>query len=125
MSSTAFVDLFAGSGGFSLGLLSAGWEGVLAIEKAPDAFRTFSHNLLENNTECPQHEPLPRVHTIRKYARLQSFPDWFAFQGKFTTGGNRRKADCPRYTQVGNAVPPLLDEAVGDVLLEIYEGGGG
>jgi DNA (cytosine-5)-methyltransferase 1 len=44
---------------------------------------------------------------------LQSFPDWFRFQGKYTTGGERRKRDCPRYTQVGNAVPPLLARAVG------------
>jgi DNA (cytosine-5)-methyltransferase 1 len=65
----------------------------------------------------------PRVHTIREYARLQSFPDWFAFQGKFTTGGDRRKDECPRYTQVGNAVPPLLAEAIGRVLLEILTRG--
>ncbi len=71
------------------------------------------------------HYCLPRVHTIREYARLQSFPDWFAFQGKFTTGGNLRKTDCPRYTQVGNAVPPLLAEAIGEVLLEIYQERGG
>jgi DNA (cytosine-5)-methyltransferase 1 len=69
------------------------------------------------------HYSLPRVHTIREYARLQSFPDWFAFQGKFTTGGDRRKADCPRYTQVGNAVPPLLAEALGAALLEILQRG--
>jgi len=69
------------------------------------------------------HYCIPRVHTIREYARLQSFPDWFAFQGKFTTGGDLRKEDCPRYTQVGNAVPPLLAEAIGTVLLEILERG--
>ena len=33
--------------------------------------------------------------------------------GKYTTGGSRRTRECPRYTQVGNAVPPLLAEAVG------------
>lgn len=69
------------------------------------------------------HYRLPRVHTVREYARLQSFPDWFAFKGKFTTGGDRRKAECPRYTQVGNAVPPLLAEAIGRVLLEILRTG--
>lgn len=60
----------------------------------------------------------PRVHTVREHARLQSFPDWFEFRGKFTTGGDRRKRECPRYTQVGNAVPPLLAEAIGQVLIE-------
>ena len=50
---------------------------------------------------------------MRESARLQSFPDWFRFRGKFTTGGAMRTKECPRYTQVGNAVPPLLAEAVG------------
>lgn len=55
----------------------------------------------------------PRILTVRETARLQSFPDWFKFKGKFTTGGDRRTKECPRYTQVGNAVPPLLARAIG------------
>lgn len=55
----------------------------------------------------------PRILTVRESARLQSFPDWFEFRGRYTTGGSRRKKECPRYTQVGNAVPPLLARAVG------------
>lgn len=55
----------------------------------------------------------PRILTVRESARLQSFPDWFKFRGKYTTGGDRRKSECPRYTQVGNAVPPLLARAIG------------
>jgi len=55
----------------------------------------------------------PRILSVRECARLQSFPDWFRFHGKYTTGGEQRKKDCPRYTQVGNAVPPLLARAVG------------
>ncbi len=61
----------------------------------------------------------PRILTVRENARLQTFPDWFSFKGKYTTGGHRRKNECPRYTQVGNAVPPLLAEAIGETLLEI------
>lgn len=61
----------------------------------------------------------PRILTVRENARLQTFPDWFSFKGKYTTGGHRRKKECPRYTQVGNAVPPLLAEAIGETLLEI------
>jgi len=60
----------------------------------------------------------PRILTVRESARLQSFPDWFEFQGKYTTGGKQRVKECPRYTQVGNAGPPLLAEAVGRALLE-------
>ncbi len=61
----------------------------------------------------------PRIHTVREHARLQSFPDWFDFLGKYTTGGKRRTKECPRYSQVGNAVPPLLAEALGIGLLKI------
>ncbi len=63
------------------------------------------------------HYSEPRILSVRECARLQSFPDWFRFQGRYTTGGERRRRDCPRYTQVGNAVPPLFARAMGLVLL--------
>lgn len=59
------------------------------------------------------HYSEPRILTVRECARLQSFPDWFVFRGKYTTGGELRTKQCPRYTQVGNAVPPLLARAIG------------
>lgn len=62
------------------------------------------------------HYSEPRTLTVRENARLQSFPDWFAFKGKYTTGGDRRKREVPRFTQVANAVPPLVAEAIGHVL---------
>jgi len=62
------------------------------------------------------HYSEPRILTVRENARLQSFPDWFEFKGKYTTGGKRRKVECPRYTQVGNAVPPLMAEALGLII---------
>lgn len=63
------------------------------------------------------HYSEPRILTVREYARLQSFPDWFEFLGKYTTGGDRRTKECPRYTQVGNAVPPFLATVLGRLLL--------
>lgn len=65
------------------------------------------------------HYSEPRILTVREYARLQSFPDWFHFRGKYTTGGKLRTKECPRYTQVGNAVPPLLARAIGKALQEV------
>lgn len=58
----------------------------------------------------------PRTLTVRENARLQSFPDWYAFQGKYTTGGHLRKKEVPRFTQVANAVPPLVARAIGEML---------
>lgn len=62
------------------------------------------------------HYEEPRILTVREYARLQSFPDWFEFCGKYTTGGEMRRKECPRYTQVGNAVAPFVAEALGEAL---------
>tara|TARA_Y100000590_G_C15069533_1_gene769489 strand:+ start:212 stop:433 length:222 start_codon:yes stop_codon:yes gene_type:complete len=45
----SFIDLFAGCGGFSLGLMKSGLQAVLAVEKSPDAFQTLKFNLLD---EC-------------------------------------------------------------------------
>lgn len=67
------------------------------------------------------HYSEPRILTVREYARLQSFPDWYAFNGAYTTGGLNRIIQCPRYSQVGNAVPPLLAEAIGVGLRECVE----
>lgn len=65
------------------------------------------------------HYSEPRILTVREYARIQSFPDDFEFVGKYTTGGILRKVETPRYTQIGNAVPPLFGEQSGLILREI------
>src|SRR5258708_18927739 len=61
----------------------------------------------------------PRTLTVRENARLQGFPDWFSFKGKYTTGGHLRRKEVPRFTQVANAVPPLVARALGEMLAEL------
>ena len=67
------------------------------------------------------HFSQPRILTVREWARLQLFPDWYQFIGKRTTGGLRRAGnpleenfvrEVPKYTQIGNAVPVALAEHV-------------
>jgi DNA (cytosine-5)-methyltransferase 1 len=58
------------------------------------------------------HFASPRALTVREMARLQSFDDSFVFQGKRSTGGNKRKFEVPQFTLVGNAVPPLMARAI-------------
>jgi len=61
----------------------------------------------------------PRILTVREYARLQSFPDDYEFKGKYTTGGKLRIKEVPRYSQIGNAIPPLFGEIAGLTLKEL------
>ena len=61
----------------------------------------------------------PRTFSVREMARCQSFDDSFEFLGKVTTGGLSRRVEVPQYTQVGNAVPPLLAKAVVEEILKV------
>jgi DNA (cytosine-5)-methyltransferase 1 len=74
------------------------------------------------------HYEQPRILTVREWARLQGFPDWYQFAGSRTTGGLRRAGnpqqklydrELPKYTQIGNAVPVQLAQAVGEHLIQI------
>ncbi len=70
---------------------------------------------------CHYHESKEslRTLTVREMARIQSFPDWYNIRSKVTTGGKMRKFEVPQYTQIGNAVPPLLGVALGKVCKDI------
>lgn len=65
------------------------------------------------------HYAEPRIMTVRECARIQSFPDWYEIKAKYTTGGKMRKIEVPRYSQVGNAIPPLFAEQAGRVLKQM------
>lgn len=65
------------------------------------------------------HYSEPRILTVREYARIQSFPDSFQFKGKYTTGGKVRTQEVPRYSQIGNAIPPLFGEQSGLILKQL------
>lgn len=103
----------------------------------PEKFRTkkFAQRLLQKQwgskgpsitiTSLPDdfvHFSQARSLTVREWARIQTFPDWYQFSGKRTTGGIRRAGnprennfdrEVPKYTQIGNAVPVKLAEAIG------------
>ena len=69
---------------------------------------------------CFIHPTQNRLITHREAARLQSFPDWFRFYG----------SKLSRYHQIGNAVPPLLAQAIasklkGEKLIDLFAGAGG
>ena len=104
----------------------------------PDRYKTrkFSQRVLREQwgngepnitaTSLPDdyvHYCQPRILTVREWARLQLFPDWYRFAGKRTTGGIRRAGnplqgifdrEVPKYTQIGNAVPVGLAQRVGE-----------
>jgi DNA (cytosine-5)-methyltransferase 1 len=112
----------------------------------PERFRTkkFSQRLLPTQwgkdgpsiTACSApddyvHFSQPRNLTVREWARLQMFPDWYVFRGKRTTGGLRRAGnpregifdrELPKYTQIGNAVPVGLAHCVGEHFIKLLEG---
>lgn len=58
------------------------------------------------------HPDQTRTISIREAARIQSFPDWFEFMGNYSD----------QYDQVGNAVPPLLANAVAAEIAAVLSG---
>jgi len=99
-------------------------------DKTKEKFELSKHRIIPLVGELPTptittlpddfvHFSEPRILTVREYARIQSFPDWYEFKGKYTTGGNRRIHEVPRYSQIGNAIPPLFGEQCGLILNQL------
>jgi DNA (cytosine-5)-methyltransferase 1 len=110
----------------------SGTKGVVLSDKVRAELGIKKQSIVVLNEKQPSHTITtlpddiihysePRILTVRECARLQSFPDWFEFRGNYTTGGSRRTKECPRYTQVGNAVPPLLAEFLGTIVIALHE----
>lgn len=111
--------------------------------KIPDSKKTkkFAQRLLPRRwgsngpsitvTSLPDdfvHYQQPRTLSVREWARLQMFPDWYEFAGKRTTGGIRRagnpteanfERELPKYTQIGNSVPVVLAKRFGNHFLKL------
>lgn len=94
--------------------------------------KKHSQRAIKKNEPAPAQMTIPddlchyskdelRTLTVREMARFQSFPDWFVFCSKITTGGDQRKFEVPQYTQVGNAVPPLLAFHLGKTIAKMLE----
>jgi DNA (cytosine-5)-methyltransferase 1 len=56
------------------------------------------------------HPEIPRTLSVRECARLQTFPDNYVFVG----------ASARQFTQVGNAVPPVVAAHVGKAMAEAF-----
>jgi len=64
------------------------------------------------------HPCLNRNFTAREGARIQSFPDTYVFMGKRTTMSWEKHLS--QYQQIGNAVPPLLAQAIGTSIQKYF-----
>lgn len=78
---------------------------------------------LNTKADAAYHYMAPRALSVREFARLQSFPDSFVFTTDPRAGMISGRIDGgpahSRYRQVGNAVPPLLAQAVAQGLRDV------
>ncbi len=77
---------------------------------------------LNTKADSVYHYSVARALSVREFARLQSFPDRFAFTTDPQKGALPGRHDGgpahSRYRQAGNAVPPLLAKAAANALLQ-------
>lgn len=67
------------------------------------------------------HPTEDRMLTVRELACLQTFPiDWEFMGVRLDSYSSKRKTAMTQFGQVGNAVPPILAEAVAKSVLEQF-----
>jgi len=124
-----FLDLFSGCGGLSLGLETAGWRCLAAVDNWNDAVRTYRHNFPDHRAEELDVHDL----TESKLAKLlDDRPTWVVggppCQG-FSTVGKRQRKD-PRnelvwqFREVVRILRPdgfLIENVVGLKVMDFEE----
>ena len=73
-------------------------------------YKTPAHTISHYRKSMTIHPRQNRGLSMREACRLQSFPDWFRFQG--TIDGQQQ--------QLANAVPPLMASAVGQAIADFW-----
>ena len=89
-------------------------EKYYKVRNYSSAFKRMNSKEPSTTIDCGHrnyfHYEENRIPTVRESARIQSFPDDFIFLGTKTS----------QYTQVGNAVPPLLAQSIGEAIKSMY-----
>lgn len=80
-----------------------------------DPAPTVVANFVTTTIHYSEHRNL----TAREAARIQSFPDTFEFYGLKTRMS--WQSGLSQFEQIGNAVPPLLAEAIGKSVIEMFD----
>ncbi|MGL4762498.1 MAG: DNA cytosine methyltransferase [Sarcina sp.] len=90
-------------------------EEYYSVRNYSSAFKRMHSDLPSSTIDCGHrnyfHYKENRIPTVREAARIQSFPDNYIFCGAKTN----------QYTQVGNAVPPILSEKIALQLKRLLE----
>ena len=90
--------------------LTSGYPNTYGRLERDKPSTTITNNLATPSSSRCIHYEQNRALTPREGARIQSFPDWYQFEGSRT--------DVTR--QIGNAVPPLMAIAFANKMIEMF-----
>lgn len=75
--------------------------------------RTIVAHLKNDNNGYVHYGKIPRGISVREAARIQSFPDWYKFEGPITQ----------QFKQIGNAVPPKFSFVFAEIFKNFLKNG--